>query len=276
MSAKQDLLKAAKTLGIDNVSNADGMNVIRAAINAKLGQPDLPNHDQEQQDEITDSYAAVINKHGEEAIARTTGAVLATRTNIPNLSPDGVWQGKRARIRRVKTGHNDMGGAIFKWNGWPAIIPLDQEVDIAWPIFGIIQACKGMRMEIAQEEDQRDKGRVQNIRNISYYDKYPYQFLGVTPGTEDLPESAWEYTLDQYVEGFPGYSVRMWRQLCVVWELSDEQCKIMAGIDPVQESKVRANAIHYHLNLPQTEDVALRKRVRNEKRQDIGMSTKAA
>lgn len=281
MSTKQDLLKAAKTLGITTVDKDSSDDEIRTAINAALGVPDLDDDDRSNEqkagdDQRTDSMAAVLAKHGREAVASQTGPVVATEQNIPNLSPTGQWQGKRARIRRVKTGHNDMGGAIFRWNGWPTIVPLDTVVDVAWPIYEIMKQCVGMQMEITQEEDPRDKGRIHNKKNITYYDKYPYQFLGVTPGTEHLPESPWEYTLDQYVDDFPGFDVRKWRQLCILWEIADAQCEVSPGMKPADELEARRNAIHYALNLPQTANKADRERFRRQKFMDIGMKERAA
>jgi hypothetical protein len=139
-----------------------------------------------------------------------------------------------------------------------------------------MQQCVGMEMEIRQEDDPRDKGKVRNIKNITYYDKYHYQYKGVTPGTEDLPESPWEYTLDQYVDDFPGFTVRMWRQLCILWEISDAQAKIVPGVSPEEEMETRRNAVHYLLNLPQDADADLRQKVRDEKRSDIGLEERAA
>jgi len=279
MSNMKELLKAAKILGIRGVNNQTPEDEVRRKVNEKLGNPEtgIAGFDgQAEVDARTDAFAATVVKHGEEAIASQTGAVTARANNIPNLSPTGQWEGKRARIRRVKTGHNDMNGAIFNWNGWPCIVPIDEDVDIAWPILGIIQQCTGMQMEITQDEDPRDAARVHNTKHITYYDKYPFQYKGVTPGTEHLPESPWEYTLDMYVEEFPKYTVRMWRQLCVLWEISDKQAGVVPGIGPEEEMKLRNNAIHFALNIPQGADRPMRFRVRNEKRGDIGMEAKAA
>lgn len=274
MITKRELLTAAKTLGIKGVNTNTPNPEIQAKINAVLGSPDLGDDDQRKQ--TNESIVTSVAMHGEEAVAKETGAVLAGARDIPNLSPTGAWHGKRAKIKRVKTGHNDMGGAIFKWNGWPCIVPIDKAVDVAWPIFIIIQGCTGMNMEITTEEDPRDKGRVKNVKNITYFDKYPHQFMGVTPGTESLPESPLEYVLDQYVEDFPGYTVRMWRQLCILFEINDQLANIVPGAGPEKETKARMNAIHYQLNLPQGADLVMRKRIRDERRDDIGMEAKAA
>ena len=270
---KQELLKAAHGLGITGVNLNTRKDEIQSKINAVLGVPDLDTHDQDHQ---VEAIVATVAKHGEEAVATETGAVTAIGRNIPNLAPTGKWQGKRARLIRTKTGQNDMSGAIFNWNGWPCIIPIDVQVDIAWPIFEIIKMCRGMLLDIELRVDPQNKGRVHNIKHIKYYDKYPFQFMGVTPGTEDLPESPIEYTLDMYVEDFPGYTVRMWRQLCILWEINDEQAKIKPGIGPEKEIESRRNAIHYALNLPMETSLEIRQRVRNEKRADHSMEAKAA
>jgi len=276
MNTKPELLAACKTLGITGVDKNTKNEILRAKIQEKLGNPDLGANDKTEKDERTDSYASTIAKAGAGAVASKTGPVTGSADNIPNLSPNGDWEGKRARIRRVKTGHNDMSGAIFNWNGWPAIIPIDVECDVAWPIFEIIKKCEGMEMEITQEDDPKDKGKVRNVKTITHYAKYPFQFIGITPGTENLPESPWEYTLDAFVEDFPNYTVRMWRQLCILWELPDSQCNIKPGISPDDEVEVRKNAVHYALNLPIEADKAMRIRIRDEKRADIGMEAKAA
>ena len=276
MSTKQELLTAAKALGITGVNKNTPNDDIEAKIHAVLGTPDLGVNDQADRDERTDSYVAQLAKHGEEAVAKETGAVVAASQNIPNLAPSGRWEGKRARIRRLKTGHNDMSGAIFKWNGFPCIIPIDVVVDIAWPILEIIKTCVGIELTVTQEEDARDKAKIHNKKNVTYYDKYPFTFLGVTPGTEHLPESPYEFVLDAYVDDFKGFDVRKWRQLCIQWEISDAQAQIKPGMAPDDEIEVRRNAIHYMLNIPQSDDLEYRKRVRDQKRGDIGMTAKAA
>ena len=280
MSTKQErqaALSAARILGIKGLSLENSLKELHSAINAKLGNPDSGDDDLDK--EITDSHAATIVEHGVEAIASATGPVVASVRDIPNLAPSGQWEGKRAHLKRTKTGHNDMSGAIFNWNGYPCIIPIDIWVDIPWPILNIIKNCRGMDMDIRQEDDPRDKSKVRNVKEETFFDKYPFQFEGVTPGTEHLPESPWEYTLNMYVEDFPGYTVRMWRQLCILWEISDVEAKISAGISPKAEIETRRNAIHFKLSLPlaQSEDdkegvpVELRQKIRNEKRLDIGM-----
>lgn len=280
MTTKQpdpgQLLRSARMLGIKGLKEDSPVDEMIAAINEKLGNADSDFDDQESQDQRTASVADALATHGPEIIATESGATPAPPGSIPNLFPTGQWQGRKARIRRLKTGNNDIGGAIFRWNGWPTIIPIDTDVDVAWPIFEIIKNCRGMKMTIRQEEDSRDRGRVKNIQEPSYYDKYPFTFIGVTPGTEHLPESAWEFTLDQYVEDFPNFSVRMWRQLCVLWEIDDAQAGIKPGLAPEKESELRRNAVHYHLNLPTDANREIRLRIRNEKRSEIGMPAKAA
>jgi len=276
MSTKQELLQTCKILGVEGVNSKTTNDELRTAINAKLGNPDLDVNDQDANNEKTESYAAVIAKAGPESVASATGPVVSEAHNIPNLAPTGIWEGRRAKMRRVKTGHNDMNGALFNWNGYPCIIPLDSVVDVPWPIYEIIKNCVGMEMEIRQEDDPKDRSRVVNVKDITYFDKYPFQYMGVTPGTEDLPESPWEYTLDMYVEGFKGYSVRMWRQLCILWEINDAQANIKPGISPEQEIETRRNAIHFQLNLPMNAEPIIRRQVRNEKRVDIGLPAMAA
>jgi len=279
MSTHKELLETARALGIKSVNANSKKDELYAAIQMKLGNPVAAGDREmsaEEKEEIIDSYSEVINRAGPSAIATATGAVKAAARDIPNLAPNGVWQGKRARIKRTKTGHQDIGGAMFHWNGWPTLIPLDTVVDVAWPIYEIIKDTVGVTVEVEQVEDPKDKGRVNNIIKQSTYEKYPTQFLGVTPGTENLPECGLEYVLDRYVEGFDGFTVRMWRQLCALFEMGDKACGIAPGMGPDAEITARRNAVHYLLNLPETDDVAMRQKVRNEKRADIRMVAKAA
>ena len=268
MTNKRDLYNVAKTLGIAGVTRTTSRADLETAINEKLGNAPIAEDATPGPD-----YARVIAQHGTEALATETGPAMAKPQDIPNLSPTGTWQGKRAKLKRTKTGHNDMEGAIFNWNGYPCIIPIDMPVDIPWPIYGIIQQCRGMNLEIRQEDDGK---KVMNVKDISYFDKYPYQFMGVTPGTEHLPESPLEYVLDMYVEDFPDFTVRMWRQLCILFEINDETAEIKPGVGPEAEIIARRNTVHYLLNLPQEVDQAIRERIRDEKRGDIGMEAKAA
>lgn len=267
MATRNELLKTAKTLGISSVGTSSSKEELRAAIQAVLGEPDSA-ADQASNDQVTDSIANVVAKHGEEAIATATGAVLAGANSIPNLSPNGKWEGKRARVLRTTTGQNDMGGAIFNWNGWITIIPIDTPVDVAWPIYEILKETVGVKVRVTQEQDGE---KIKNVMHKTEYRKYPFQFMGVTPGTENLPEHAWEYTLDQYVEGFKDFTVQMWRQLCVLWELTDSGIGLGPGVSPTEEVKIRENAIHAHLNLPYGVPRETREVIRDQKRVNIGM-----
>jgi len=279
MSTREKLLTMVRALGEKPSEDATEAE-LQSEIDRVLGEPNIQiGSDEENAQANANQQGAVataLAKHGEQAVAKSTGAVLANSGNIPNLSPTGIWQGKRARLKRTPTGNNDMGGAIFGWNGYPTIIPLNQTVDIAWPIFIVIQNCVGMDMEITSEEEQKNKTRIIKKTNITYVDKYPIQYMGVTPGTEQLPESPWEYTLDMYVDDFAGYSVRMWRQLCILWEISDAQAEVKPGISPDKEAEQRSNSIHFKLNLPKDAERIVRERVRDQKRSDISMEAKAA
>lgn len=275
MSDRNKLLAAATKLGCPGVGPRSTADELRAAIAEKLGDVQIPGASEEQANRVSDSYAEQIADDSME-VAGATGPVTAPAHNIPNLTPTGKWQGKRAKILRVKTGVADMGGAIFRWNGWPTLIPLDVECDVAWPIFEIIKNTVGLRAKIQQEVDPQNPAKVNNRVITSKYQKYPYQFLGVTPGTEDLPESGWEYTLDEYVNDFEGFTLRMWRQLCTLWEIADAEAGVKPGMNPDEELTVRRNSVHFKLNLPMEVDRSVRLRVRNQKRADIGMPAKAA
>lgn len=281
MSTNAKLLETARLLGCKGVDKNTKKADLEAAIAETLGistdSTAFPMTD-EQVSKRIESDADLITKHGEGAIAKPTGAVKVVpgTESIPNLSPTGIWQGKRARIRRIKTGNNDIGGAIFRWNGYPLIIPIGVEVDIPWPFLNIIEDAVGMTLTIDQEDDPNNKARVINKQTKEFYQKYPIEMRGVTPGTENLPESPWEYTLDQYAAGFEGFTTRMWRQLCILWEISDADAGVKPGMDPEQEDQARSNAIHFKLNLAKTDDPRVRDQVRNAKRSDIGMASKAA
>jgi len=279
---KRELLATARVLGIKSVNSNSTLPELRKAVNEKLGVPDLGTHDddptvsQDLKDKRTDSYAALISASKDVEVATDFVASPPETLDIPNLAPTGRWGSRRARLKRTKTGHNDMSGAIFNWNGYICIIPLDVVVDVPWPILNIIRNCMGMNMEIRQEDDPRDKGKVMNIKEIQYYEKYPIQYMGITPGTEVLPASPWEYTLNEYVNGFENFTVRMWRQLCILWEISDSEAKIKPGVGPKDECITRCNAVHYRLNLPLEASADLRERIRGERWVDMGLTEKAA
>lgn len=269
---RSKLLASAKKLGAKVADDAQ-IDDIRRAINEKLGFPD---DNAENPAGQTDEIANIIVDNPDAVAGELTNLPSDFRTNIPNLAPNGRWEGKRARIVRTRTGHNDMAGAIFRWNGWPTIIPIEVACDVAWPIYEAIRECRGTRASVRQVEHPTDPGKVNNVVETTKYDKYPYQFLGVTPGTEHLPESALEYVLDQYAEDFPGYSLRMWRQLCALFELSDPRCGIKPGMMQEEEIKVRRNALHAELNLPMGANKGIRARIRDEKRSEYRMPARAA
>jgi hypothetical protein len=167
MSDRNKLYAAATKLGCENINQRSTADELREAIAEKLGVVDaegsLPAGEARDLHVMrtTDSYAQQIADDN-LSVAGPTGAVVGGRDDIPNLTPNGKWQGKRARVVRVQTGNADMAGAIFRWNGWPTLIPISRECDVAWPIFEIMRNAVGVRGEVRQEFDPNRPGVVKN------------------------------------------------------------------------------------------------------------------
>lgn len=108
----------------------------------------------------------------------------------PNFRQLDRWAGRKYRIK-VQAPDREHGNRPFpvSWERQVYFLdPRKQWQDVPAPIFHILHNAK--------KADLRTEWNLQRLdmdREWLSFDRYPYTFLGITPGTEHLPESAHEW-----------------------------------------------------------------------------------
>lgn len=134
-----------------------------------------------------------------------------------NLKQTGKWGGKRQRIilARSMSHENTSQPQFFAWGRLHVYIPFGIEADVPYPIYGILLNTRGKRVKQRQVRDD-ESGRLFMKTDWVDSQRFMYQDLGVTPGTEDLPENERDRIrmLHHLTEGFKNFDERRYRALC--------------------------------------------------------------
>lgn len=256
---KQLLTKTARAMGI-TIPHSLGIDDIKKRIADKLG-----NLGWNQLDE-TDAEPEAKDRAVEGAIETLTrsefaGASYPTRLPragvLPNLLPFmNPWGGKRMRIKRVRR-ENDQKILFIHWNGYPFVLGIDAEyADVPMPHYNNLMNTRGQKLEQKRVKDETSGLTIWD--NVWHEHEYmPIQSLGVSPGTEHLPESLKHYIYQMYVEGFPGFNNRMWSQITrngynykdYSNKPGEEHLNIRVGMALEEQIRVRRQTILDRLNI---------------------------
>lgn len=115
---------------------------------------------------------------------------------IPNLGPSGKWEGRMRRVKILNPDKNSEKKTVsLAWEGRPWDVLYDTVVDMPWPYW-----CQ-LKDAVQRDESSVDvvewvkdkKGRLSKIVTPVEYPVHNYQDLGDVPGTEDLPESYFDF-----------------------------------------------------------------------------------
>ncbi len=113
----------------------------------------------------------------------------------PELKNIDSWGGKRMMVRVYKPSADaDSPQEYFQvtWEGQKRYFAYNINVDLAWPHFQALKNAEKTRLD--QEELKDNKGILTGIKNVwTPSPRYHFNVVGVTPGTENLPESTLEY-----------------------------------------------------------------------------------
>ena len=118
---------------------------------------------------------------------------------LPNLSGNGKWEGRMRRIKYIPRNRDDGEQVVVcRWEEMKQDVIADQEQDLPWPIF--MNFCDAVDIKFWKEhdldpgkKDPRMKGRLVTIEHEEVTKKYTFVDMGDVPGTEDLPESYFDY-----------------------------------------------------------------------------------
>lgn len=112
----------------------------------------------------------------------------------PNLTSMGRWGGRYQRVILQNTNtspDSHQAGIPVGWEGNVIYLFFGRELDIPEPHFNVISSTRGAHLQPRRRT--REDGTVE-VYNVEIpYQPVPFQHIGVTPGTEDLPVSNKDY-----------------------------------------------------------------------------------
>lgn len=248
------LRKFAKQVGVKLHTN-DNLDRIKAKIAEKLGEFGYVNTEAGETNASDDAQ--------ERARSAGVGLIMSGAadtglspypTNIPkgrlpNLLPfKKPWGGRRMRVKRL-VGSQDAQRILFvHWNGYPFVIGLEAEyADLPWPHYNVLNDAVSERLK--QKKVLDDEGRAM-YENIWYPVKsFPIERIGVTPKTEHLPRSFKEYFFSAYAEGFPDWTLMMWKQAAQAYGYDDKSLGIKPSTPQAEQLAARRSTLLDRLNL---------------------------
>lgn len=108
---------------------------------------------------------------------------------VPPLHTGGKWGGKMYRVIITSRLAEDKGCPLT-WENWTVNAALNEPVDLPEPHYMRLVDC--VTDEIRQKRIETDSGETWEKLKTPFR-QFNFQPLGVTPGTEHLPGSMWEY-----------------------------------------------------------------------------------
>ena len=121
---------------------------------------------------------------------------LSVVGRIPNLGPTGKWEGRMRRVFVVDPNPDSKKKTVsVAWEGKPWDFRYGETVDMPWPYWNALkdatvrdEASENVTEWVADKKGERTKVTTPVERPV-----HNYQDLGDVPGTEDLPESYFDF-----------------------------------------------------------------------------------
>lgn len=197
--SRQELRDCGKALGADFAPNTSEATM-RAKLNEIIGQNDgkLPS--------VTGEATNQPSPTPEQPTAKVINLPRLTR---PKLRATDVWEGRRHDVKVFK-GESDAMHQCFvlTWDGHPRNFPFDEVVHMPEPYFNILKTATN---RLVRQRPVKDSDG--NLLSMESYvvasPKFSYHYMGLTPGTEELPGSILEYWQERakrnnYLQDVPG------------------------------------------------------------------------
>lgn len=115
---------------------------------------------------------------------------------IPNLGTSGKWEGRMRRVMVVNPDpESEKKTVTVVWEGKPWDFKYGDTVDMPWPYWNALKDAKVRDESSVNVVDwERDKkGRLKRVVTPVERPAHNYQDYGDVPGTEDLPESYFDF-----------------------------------------------------------------------------------
>lgn len=123
---------------------------------------------------------------------------LAVVGRIPNLGPSGKWEGRMRRVMVIDPNpESEKKTVSVAWEGKPWDFAYGVAVDMPWPYWNALKDAVS-RDEASERVtewvvEKGAKGKVTKVTTPIERPVHNYQDLGDVPGTEDLPESYFDF-----------------------------------------------------------------------------------
>lgn len=168
---RNDLREAGRALGCDFAPNTTEA-VMRAKLNELVGQG-----------------------VGAAQTAPTTpsNVVKLPRLTRPKLLATDVWEGRRHRLIVHKSADDaEHICFVLTWDGFPRSFEFGKEIDMPEPYFNVLRMAEN---RVVRQRPIRDsEGNLERYESyVVRSPRFAYNYMGVSPGTEELPGSILEY-----------------------------------------------------------------------------------
>lgn len=227
-TTRAEFRKYAEELGIDNVApNADSKTLKKAVFNA-LGLAMNP------------EQTAADNRRMKVTSTRGSDAVLPSY----NLTPNGIWQGRRHRMSIPRPeGSKHAAAEGFSWNGKHTYyIPYDEIDNVPEPIYQLIITNKRRRPKMVVP----DGAGMGEVTTGWEFDSAPMTYLGVDPETQNRAGSLMEWYQSRGSEWFDKLDLRQMQLICAKCDISTTR-PVGGGVPPAQlnEEDLRARMLEF-------------------------------
>lgn len=225
-STRSELRAYAEELGIEHVpANADA-KTLRRMVCRELG--------------------VVIDVEGVAAPAMVVKTTQGGDAIFPsyNLTPDGIWGGRRHRMSLPRPEGAKMAQAEgFAWNGKHTYyIPYDEPVAVPEPIYNIIVQNKRRRpMNVPTPG-----GELGERTTEWEFDNAPMHYIGLDPDTKDRAGSLLEWYQSRGTEWFANKTFRQLGQIAAKLEVRQTQF-MGSGVPrrPLDEEELRGRVMEF-------------------------------
>lgn len=221
-STRSELRAYAEQLGLENVPPNANSATLKKLVCAALGIA-LEN------DGAAAPTPKVTTMHGGDSIKPTY-----------NLTPNGIWQGRRHRLSIPRPDGSKYAEAEgFAWSSKHTYyIPYDEVIDVPEPIYNILVTNKRRRPKMVRPEGG-DPGEFTTGWD---FDAMPINYLGVDEATKDRAGSLLEWYQARGTGWFEDKTDRQLRQIAGLLEVAttawngDGQPRRMLSTDELRDA----------------------------------------
>lgn len=183
---------------------------------------DLPVHDTDTQERMRQrllAHLGLIDPSG--AVIRNKAGKAAPKDEIRpgyNLSPNGLWGGRRYRVKLMPPPGSKLGKAEpISWNGKATYwLPYNETHAVPEPIYAIL---KDRRTRVVKQEKVKHPDGLETITTAWEFNEIPMSDYGVDPATADRAGSITEWYQQKSPSWFKARNTRELQTICALLEI---------------------------------------------------------